>query len=124
MGLGLINYCHIYLDNYISFVAQVLYLLQELSGRIIRVELAKSFKKPFSITPTKEIRSWIYVSNLAWKVRSGDLRVFFADKFKPVSARVVFTGPLGTSAGYGFVSFVTNEEAEAAISELDGKVTS
>jgi hypothetical protein len=27
------------------------------------------------------------------------------------------------SAGYGFVSFGTKEEAEAALTELDGKVT-
>ncbi|KAH0466387.1 hypothetical protein IEQ34_006490 [Dendrobium chrysotoxum] len=98
----------------------------ELSGRIIRVELAKSFTKPYStLAPTNstngETRNWIYVSNLAWKVRSVNLREFFADKFKPVSARVVFDGPSGRSAGYGFVSFATNEEVVAAISELDGK---
>lgn len=98
----------------------------ELSGRIIRVELAKSFKKPYStLAPTNapkgETRNWIYASNLAWKVRSGNLREFFAYKFKPVSARVVFDGPSGRSAGYGFVSFSTNEEVVAAISELDGK---
>ncbi|XP_020571457.1 33 kDa ribonucleoprotein, chloroplastic-like isoform X1 [Phalaenopsis equestris] len=101
-------------------------VLQEFSGRIIRVELAKSFKKLYStlaptITPKSEARNWIYVSNLAWNVRSGNLREFFAAKFKPVSARVVFNGPSGGSAGYGFVSFATNEEAVTAISELDEK---
>ncbi|PKU71381.1 28 kDa ribonucleoprotein, chloroplastic isoform X2 [Dendrobium catenatum] len=100
----------------------------ELLGRIIRVELAKSFTKPYStLAPTNstngETRNWIYVSNLAWKVRSVNLREFFADKFKPVSARVVFDGSSGRSAGYGFVSFATNEEVVAAISELDGKLS-
>ncbi|KAK8956625.1 hypothetical protein KSP39_PZI001193 [Platanthera zijinensis] len=95
----------------------------ELSGRIIRVELAKSFKKTYtkSNALNGSARNWIYVSNLAWKVRSGNLRDFFSTKFKPVSIRVVFDGQSGKSSGYGFVSFATNEEALAAISELNGK---
>ncbi|KAK9984996.1 hypothetical protein SO802_034521 [Lithocarpus litseifolius] len=97
----------------------------EISGRIIRIEFAKRFKKPSPPRPegrtTGETRHKLYVSNLAWKVRSTHLRDFFSENFKPVSARVVFDTPLGRSAGYGFVSFATNEEAEAAISALDGK---
>ncbi|XP_072955637.1 28 kDa ribonucleoprotein, chloroplastic-like [Typha angustifolia] len=97
----------------------------ELMGRIIRVEFAKSFRKPPTPPPPGAIvveeRHKIYVSNLAWKARSGNLREFFSEKFKPLSARVVFENPTGRSAGYGFVAFATKEEAEAAISELDGK---
>ncbi|XP_028802883.1 31 kDa ribonucleoprotein, chloroplastic [Neltuma alba] len=99
----------------------------ELSGRIIRVELAKRFKKPPPPRPPKsppagETSHKIYASNLAWKARSSHLRAFFAENFKsPVSARVVFDSPNGRSAGYGFVSFSTRDEAEAAISTLDGK---
>lgn len=102
------------------------FLLQEISGRIIRIEFAKRFKKPSPPRPegrtAGETRHKLYVSNLAWKVRSTHLRDIFSENFKPVSARVVFDTPLGRSAGYGFVSFATNEEAEAAISALDGKV--
>lgn len=97
----------------------------ELMGRIIKVEFAKSFKKPSPPSPSGasvvEERHKIYASNLAWKVRATDLRTFFSDKFKPVSARVVFDNPTGRSTGYGFVGFSTKEEAEAAIYELDGK---
>ena len=100
--------------------------MQEISGRIIRIEFAKRFKKPSPPRPegrsAGETRHKLYVSNLAWKVRSTHLRDFFSENFKPVSARVVFDTPLGRSAGYGFVSFATNEEAESAISALDGKV--
>lgn len=46
----------------------------------------------------------------------------FFSKFNPLSAKVVFDSPSGKSAGYGFVSFGTKEEAEAALTELDGKV--
>ncbi|MQL71859.1 hypothetical protein Taro_004229 [Colocasia esculenta] len=95
----------------------------ELKERIIRVEFAKNLKKP-SPRPagaSLETRNKIYVSNLAWKARSNNLREFFSENFKPVSARVVFDTPSGRAAGYGFVSFATKEEVDAAISELDGK---
>ncbi|KAK6934978.1 RNA recognition motif domain [Dillenia turbinata] len=97
----------------------------EVSGRIIRVEFAKRFKRPSPPSPARpvseETRHRLYVSNLAWKARSSHLRELFSSSFKPVSARVVFDSPLGRSAGYGFVSFATKEEAEAALSALDGK---
>ena len=95
-------------------------------GRVIRVEFAKRFKRPPPPPPAgpplRETRHKLYISNLAWKVRSSHLKEFFAADFKPVSTRVVFDSPSGKSAGYGFVSFATKEEAESAISALDGKV--
>ncbi|XP_042047290.1 29 kDa ribonucleoprotein B, chloroplastic-like [Salvia splendens] len=98
----------------------------EVVGRIIRVQFAKRFKKPVRpapviVPPPGETRHRIYVSNLAWKVRSNNLRELFSSNFNPVSARVIFDNPSGRSAGYGFVSFATKEEAESAINELDGK---
>ncbi|KAM1145555.1 hypothetical protein ACFX13_038307 [Malus domestica] len=97
----------------------------EVLGRTIRIEFAKQFKKP-SPPPSNpqigETRYKLYVSNLGWKVRSSHLRDFVSENFKvPVSARVVFSGPSGKSGGYGFLSFTTKEEAEAAISSLQGK---
>ncbi|KAF3788526.1 RNA-binding protein [Nymphaea thermarum] len=94
----------------------------ETGGRIIRVSYAKTVKKPPSAKPTAvETRHKIYASNLAWKVRSSHLREFFMANSNPVSAKVVFDSPSGKSAGYGFVSFATKEEAEAASLALDGK---
>ncbi|MED6192541.1 hypothetical protein PIB30_011068 [Stylosanthes scabra] len=95
----------------------------QISGRTIKVELAKRFKKPRPLDPSAgETRYKIYASNLAWKVRSSHLREFVIENFKePVSARVVFDSTSGRCAGYGFVSFVSKEEAEDAISALDGK---
>lgn len=100
---------------------------KEVSGRSIRVEFAKRLQKPRPqsqppTVPVKETRHKLYVSNLQWKVRSTHLREFFSLNFTPVSVRVVFeSSPAGRSAGYGFVSFGTKEEAEAAISSLDGQ---
>ncbi|CAI8583969.1 unnamed protein product [Vicia faba] len=103
---------------------------REISGRIIRVEFSKSFKKPSPppppVTPPSpapsEARHVLYISNLAWKARSTHLRDIFAENFKtPVSARVVFQTPAGRSAGYGFVSYHTEEEVQSAIAALEGK---
>jgi RNA recognition motif-containing protein len=109
-----------------TYVDTQAFLVQEISGRAIRIEFAKRFKKPSPPRPegppAGETRHKLYVSNLAWKVRSTHLREFVSENFKPVSARVVFDAPLGRSAGYGFVSFATREEAEAVISALEGKV--
>nr|GEV82543.1 28 kDa ribonucleoprotein, chloroplastic-like [Tanacetum cinerariifolium] len=94
----------------------------ELMGRIIRVEFAKENKKPSPppILPGEK-RYKLYVSNLAWRVRSNNLKEFFGADFNPISTRVVFESPEGRSAGYGFVTFATKEEAESAISTLNGK---
>lgn len=93
-------------------------------GRIIKVEYAKKFKKPSIRLPSSlranETHHKLFVSNLAWKVRASNLKQFFVD-FNPVSTRVVFS-PSGSSAGYGFVSFASKEEAESALSALNEKV--
>lgn len=97
--------------------------MQEVEGRIIKVEYSKTFKKPTpprSPTYSNETRHKLFVSNLAWKARAKNLKEFFAD-FSPVSKRIVFSAS-GSSAGYGFVSFATKEEAESAVSTLNGKV--
>ncbi|KAF1873303.1 hypothetical protein Lal_00027341 [Lupinus albus] len=101
-------------------------LIQEISGRILRVEFSKRFKKPSPARPPGpplgETRHVIFATNVAWKARSTHFRDFITENFKqPVSARVVFDSPTGRSAGYAFASFLTKEDAEAAISALDGK---
>ncbi|KAF6136056.1 hypothetical protein GIB67_000460 [Kingdonia uniflora] len=96
----------------------------EVSGRIIRVDFAKRYRKPSPLSTAGtyvETQHKLYVSNLAWKARSSHLRELFSESFSIVSARVVFDNPSGRSAGYGFVSFATKEEAETALSSLDGK---
>ncbi|CAN6276761.1 unnamed protein product [Urochloa humidicola] len=92
----------------------------DVMGRTIKVEFSKSFRKPAPPPPPGTIveRHKLYVSNLPWKARAPNVKEFFS-KFNPLSANVIFDS--GKAAGYGFVSFGTKEEAEAALSELDGK---
>ncbi|XP_078163489.1 28 kDa ribonucleoprotein, chloroplastic-like [Carex rostrata] len=96
----------------------------EVSGRTIKVEHSKRFRRPPTPPPEGTIistdRHVVYVSNLAWKARSAHLRELFVG-FNPTSVRVIFDNRTGRSEGYGFVAFSTKEEAEAAIAELDGK---
>ncbi|GER34665.1 RNA-binding (RRM/RBD/RNP motifs) family protein [Striga asiatica] len=93
----------------------------ELVGLIIRVEFSRQFNKPIR-NPPRETRYKLYVINLAWKVRPGNLRDIFTPNFNPVSVRIVFGSRSGKSVVYAFVSFATKEEAESAVSLLDGKV--
>lgn len=92
----------------------------DVMGRTIKVEFSKSFRRPAPPPPPGSIieRHKLYVSNLPWKARAPNVKEFFAN-FNPLSANVIFDN--GKAAGYGFVSFGTKEEAEAALTELDGK---
>ncbi|KAI3976456.1 hypothetical protein MKX01_008314 [Papaver californicum] len=65
-----------------------------------------------------------FVGNLSWDVTSSDLREFFSSlNDNVVSAEVIYqTTELRNPSGYGFVSFGSKEEAEAAITAFKGKI--
>jgi len=63
----------------------------------------------------------IYVGNLSYRTTKDSLRVAF-EEFGTVSNSDVITDrESGRSKGFGFVEMPNNEEAQAAISALDGK---
>ena len=62
----------------------------------------------------------LYVGNLGYDVRDGDLEQLFAGHGTVDSATVISDRSTGQSKGFGFVEMSTNAEAEAAISALDG----
>lgn len=64
----------------------------------------------------------VYVGNLAKTVTSDTLKDFFAEKGKVLSAKVSRVPGTSKSSGYGFVSFSSEEEVEAAISTLNNAV--
>jgi cold-inducible RNA-binding protein len=64
----------------------------------------------------------IYVKNLPPAVRTPDLQAFFAPFGSVKSAEVITNMKTGEPLGYGFVMMSTEQEADAAIAQLNGKV--
>lgn len=62
----------------------------------------------------------LYVSNLAFAVNDQQLCDIFADLGNVVSAKVITDRDTGRSKGFGFVEFETEEQANEAITKLNG----
>ncbi len=63
----------------------------------------------------------IYVGNLLFDVSEGDLREMF-EKFGEVTeVRLIMDKFSGKSKGFGFIEMPSQEEAEKAIEEMNGK---
>ena len=65
----------------------------------------------------------LYVGNLAYGVSNTDLENMFTPHGTVQSAQVIMDRDTGRSKGFGFVEMGNNEEAQAAISALNGKET-
>ena len=63
----------------------------------------------------------IYVGNLSWEVTEDELRDEFAAFGEVKSARLITDRMTGRSRGFGFVEMMNNDEAKAAIADLNGK---
>jgi cold-inducible RNA-binding protein len=63
----------------------------------------------------------LYVGNLSFNTSSEQLETIFAEAGTVQSASVVEDRETGRSRGFGFVEMSTQEEAQAAITALDGK---
>jgi nucleolin len=64
----------------------------------------------------------IYAGNLGWDMTSQDLTEAFAEQPGLLSAKVIYERNSGKSRGFGFVSFETSEDVEAALSNMNGVV--
>ena len=62
----------------------------------------------------------IYVGNLAFSTSSSDLERLFAEYGAVTRAQVVEDRETGRSRGFGFVEMSSSDEAQKAISTLDG----
>jgi RNA recognition motif-containing protein len=73
--------------------------------------------------PSKEndMASKLYVGGLSYSTTSETLREYFAQCGTVESASVITDKFSGQSRGFGFVEMSTAEEAQRAISELNGK---
>jgi len=63
----------------------------------------------------------IYVGNLSFSVTETDLREAFAAYGQVATASIIKDKFSGESRGFGFVEMPTKEEAEKAITALNGK---
>jgi RNA recognition motif-containing protein len=63
----------------------------------------------------------LFVGSLAYSATDDDLQQFFAAVGNVVSAKVIMDRESGRSKGFGFVEMSTDDEAKAAVAQLDGK---
>jgi len=63
----------------------------------------------------------LYVGNLSYEVSSSDLEQLFSAHGTVDSAEVISDRMTGRSKGFGFVEMSSDQEAQAAISALNGK---
>ena len=62
----------------------------------------------------------LYVGNLPYTVRDGDLEQSFGQFGTVTSAKVMMERDTGRSKGFGFVEMGSDAEAQAAIAGLNG----
>ncbi len=63
----------------------------------------------------------LFVGSLAYTATDDDLAAFFAPAGTVVSAKVIIDRDTNRSKGFGFVEMSTDEEAKAAVDQLNGK---
>jgi RNA recognition motif-containing protein len=62
----------------------------------------------------------IYVGNLAFATAAGDLEALFAEHGEVVDVRLITDRDTGRSRGFAFIEMASNDEAEKAVSMLNG----
>src|SRR5712692_10278178 len=63
----------------------------------------------------------LYVGNLAYEVAESDLKKLFEPHGTVQSAQVIMDRDTGRSKGFGFVEMDTGDQAQAAITALNGQ---
>jgi RNA recognition motif-containing protein len=63
----------------------------------------------------------LFIGSLSYTVTDDDLKDAFAACGTVVSAKVIMDRETGHSKGFGFVEMGSEEEAQAAVKQMDGK---
>jgi RNA recognition motif-containing protein len=63
----------------------------------------------------------IYVGNLSYGMSEGELRDAFSEFGEVSSVKILMDRETGRSRGFGFVEMPNQNEAESAVSQLNGK---
>jgi nucleolin len=85
--------------------------------RLVMVQKNRDNYKGFLDSPHK-----IYAGNLDWRLNSQDLRDAFAEQPGILGAKVIYEKDNGRSRGFGFVTFETAEDSQAALNAMNGVV--
>jgi RNA recognition motif-containing protein len=63
----------------------------------------------------------LFVGSLAWGTNDDSLSDFFSQVGNVVSAKVIVDRETNRSKGFGFVEMSSDDEAKAAVDQLNGK---
>jgi RNA recognition motif-containing protein len=63
----------------------------------------------------------LFIGSLAWATNDDSLKEFFSSAGTVVSANVIMDRETNRSKGFGFVEMSSDEEAKAAVEQLNGK---
>ncbi|HNW33192.1 MAG TPA: RNA-binding protein [Candidatus Dojkabacteria bacterium] len=63
----------------------------------------------------------LFVGNLSWNVRDEELKAAFSEVGTVEEAVVIIDRMKNRSKGFGFVTMSSEEEAQKAVAELNGK---
>ena len=106
------------------------HLLQEIGGREIKVNITEKTLPQVDLSLFQANESQfidsphkVYVGNLAKTVTTNTLKKFFSEKGEVVSTKVSRVPGTSKSGGFGFVTFSSEEEVEAAISSFNNSVS-
>ncbi|KAK2418550.1 RNA-binding (RRM/RBD/RNP motifs) family protein [Trifolium repens] len=83
--------------------------------RLVMVQRNRDNYNGFVDSPHK-----IYAGNLDWRLNSQDLRDAFAEQPGILGAKVIYEKDNGRSRGFGFVTFETAEDSQAALIAMNG----
>ncbi|KAI5674393.1 hypothetical protein M9H77_14757 [Catharanthus roseus] len=80
-----------------------------------------SFPSPSSFVPRRFIASKLFVGGLSFYTTEKGLSETFAQYGQVIEAKIPMDRVSGRSKGFGFVTYASEDEAEKAIKELNGK---
>lgn len=104
--------------------------MQQVKGREIKVNVTEKPLATLDVSVLQNEESQfidsphkVYVGNLSKTVTTDKLKDFFAGKGKVLSAKVSRVPGTSKSTGFGFVTFSSEGDVEAAISSLNNGVS-
>ncbi|XP_076918198.1 small RNA-binding protein 11, chloroplastic-like [Bidens hawaiensis] len=81
----------------------------------------QSFGPPSSLISRRGVASRLYVAGLSFYTTEKALQDAFAQYGQVVEANVMMDKVSSRSKGFGFITYASADEAEKAITEMDGK---